>query len=163
MQIFPREFSIERSIDVDANEECVFDLISTLRCWELWHPNGSNDASIQRTYGGPPKGKGATCSWQSRRSGAGTMEVTNATRTSEVIVAVVFERPFKLRNVNTFRLLPSNSATRVVWSMRGPRPMLAKLLGLIVNVDKALAAHFDTGLASLKAVAQNQVRDRSLT
>ncbi len=52
-----------------------------------------------------------------------------------------------MRNVNTFQLKRAGSETILTWSMRGPKPRLARLLGLIFNVDKAMFKHFDDGRA----------------
>jgi hypothetical protein len=148
------EFRIERSISIAASDVTVFELISDLRNWERWNPNGRGDSSIKRTYGGATSGTGAIATWRGRRSGAGNMEITRATPSSEIIVVVNFDRPFRVRNLNRFKLSQDGTATIVTWSMCGPKPLLAKLLGLIINLDRFMAAHFDDGLAALKAIAE---------
>jgi hypothetical protein len=148
------EFTIERSISITASDATVFDLINDLRNWERWNPNGRGDTAIVRTYSGATRGIGAIATWRGPRSGAGDMEITSATPSSQIIVVVNFDRPFRVRNVNRFELRRDGSATILTWSMCGPKPLLAKLLGLIFNLDKSMAKHFDAGLAALRAIAE---------
>lgn len=152
------EFYIKQSVSIAAREATVFALISDLRRWELWNPQLRADPRTKRTYSGAMRGTGAVSTWNGPRSGAGKLEITSATPSSEVTAIVNFERPFKVQNLNTFELRPDGSSTVVTWSMRGPKPFLAKLLGLVINMDKSLAKHFDAGLAQLKAIAESEAR-----
>ena len=147
-------FSIARSTTISAPPAEVFDLIVDLRSWERWNPNGRDDATVERTYGGAVRGAGATAAWRGGRSGAGRMEIVSATLSSEVVVIVDFERPMKARNRNTFTLAAPDSATTVTWAMQGPKPLIGRLLGLVFDMDKMMARHFDAGLAALKAIAE---------
>jgi uncharacterized protein YndB with AHSA1/START domain len=148
------EISIERSIHVAAPAATVFELINDLRSWERWNPNGRGDPKIERTYGGAQSGEGAIASWRGSRSGAGVMEITCAIAPSEVTVMVKFERPFKVTNVNQFVLRPDDLGTKVTWSMRGPKPTIARLMGLVFNMDRVMEKHFEDGLTALKASAE---------
>ena len=38
--------------------------------------------------------------------------------------------------------------------MYGPRPFVAKVMGLFFNMDTMIGGDFETGLANLKAVAE---------
>jgi len=153
------EFEIERSTTIVAPPSRVFPLIADLHDWERWNPNGRSDPTIRRTYGGPPAGPGATSTWSGSRSGAGTMEIASATPDAEVIVVVAFDRPFKLTNRNRFTLAPEGDGTRVTWSMRGPKPWLAKIVGLVMSMERMLGKHFDEGLAALKAIAEGRASE----
>lgn len=149
------EFHIERSISIAASDADVFEFISNLRQWEQWNPTLRGADTMQRSYSGATRGAGAVAAWHCPRSGAGRMQITSATPSSQILVTVDFERPFKVQNRNTFELKSAGPSTVVTWSMRGPKPFLAKLMGLVINLDKALAKHFDAGLAQLKAAVES--------
>jgi uncharacterized protein YndB with AHSA1/START domain len=151
----PGGISIERSIMIAAPSRKVFQLVGDLHTWERWNPNGMGDPTVERTYGGSSSGYGATMDWRGKRSGAGRMEVLSATEPSEIVVAVDFEKPFKLRNINRFRLEPLGAATTLTWAIQGPKPLMAKVLGLFFSMDKMMARHCDAGLVSLKALAES--------
>jgi uncharacterized protein YndB with AHSA1/START domain len=153
------EFAIERSTTIAAPPARVFALIENLRNWERWNPNGRADPTVQRAYTGPVAGTGAAMTWRGSRSGAGAMEVTSATPDAEVIVVVSFERPFKVTNRNRFTLEPEGGGTRVTWAMRGPKPLLAKIVGLVMNMERMLGRHFEDGLAALKSLAENPANE----
>ena len=65
-----------------------------------------------------------------------------------------FLKPFKASNVTTFDLTPSGDATEVTWTMTGKRNPVMALAGKLF-FDKAIAADFDKGLASLKREAEH--------
>jgi Polyketide cyclase / dehydrase and lipid transport len=150
------EFAIKRSIRILASDTAVFGLINDLRRWEQWNPNGRGDTTIVRTCSTESRGIGAVATWRGRRSGAGNMQIISAVPFSMIVVTVDFERPFKLRNVNTFKLVRAGPETLLTWSMRGPKPLLARLIGLIFDIDKSMAKHFDAGLATLKSLAEGE-------
>ena len=66
----------------------------------------------------------------------------------------MFTKPFAAHNTATFDLTPEAGGTRVTWSMEGANPFMAKLMGLVFNLDKMIGGDFETGLASLKAQAE---------
>ena len=147
-------FDIEQSVAVAAPQQRVFDLIANLRAWELWNPNGMNDPSVERSYGGSPGRKGSTLRWRGRRSGRGQMEIIEVSQPDLVTVGVSFEAPFKVFNVNTFKLSYKDGATSVNWSMHGPMPLVAKVISLVVRPEKMMRGHFEAGLRHLKAIAE---------
>ena len=42
----------------------------------------------------------------------------------------------------------------MTWTMNGPSPYVAKLMGVFVNMDTMIGKDFETGLANLKAIAE---------
>jgi hypothetical protein len=66
-----------------------------------------------------------------------------------VVVDLHFIKPFRADNVATFALSRAGDTTNVSWSMTGPRNLLMKLMGLIMNFDKRIGADFEKGLARL--------------
>jgi hypothetical protein len=56
--------------------------------------------------------------------------------------------------VAEFALDTRGESTQVTWTMRGPSSFVTKLFGVFVSMDRMLGGMFETGLASLKAVAE---------
>ncbi|MGJ7901732.1 hypothetical protein [Lysobacter sp. 1R34A] len=46
--------------------------------------------------------------------------------------------------------------TEVTWPMSGERNFMFKAFGLFTSIDKRLGAHFEDGLAQLKAIAERR-------
>jgi hypothetical protein len=59
-------------------------------------------------------------------------------------------------NAIEFLLVPQGNATEVTWAMQGPSPYVARLMGLVFNMDRMVGGSFDAGLADLKALAEGR-------
>ena len=58
-------------------------------------------------------------------------------------------------NRAAFDFQPVGSGTQVTWSMDGPSPYIAKVMGLFFNMDRLIGGDFETGLANLKAASES--------
>ena len=102
------------------------------------------DPTQERTYGGADSGPGAKYAWSgNRKVGRGSMEILEANPTSDVRVAVNFEKPFKSENVTEFALRPEGSGTHVTWTMTGPQSTVTKLMGIFSSMDKMVGKDFE--------------------
>jgi hypothetical protein len=153
----PDTFRLQRSTEIKASPDKIYPLIADFRRWTAWSPYEHRDPALRRTYSGAPGGKGAIYAWEGNKDvGAGRMEMTAATESSEIVLDLDFSRPFVAHNVVTFSLVPRNDTTTVTWAMQGPVPFFAKVIHVFINMDKMVGGDFDTGLANLKAVAERQ-------
>jgi uncharacterized protein YndB with AHSA1/START domain len=148
--------NIRRSANINAPPERIFALINDFHQWPAWAPQDKMDPTMARTFSGPARGKGASSQWTSKgRAGRGRMEITESDPPGRIVVTVDFETPFKARNINEFALEANGATTRVTWSMRGPKPFIAKIVCVFVDMDRLLGKHFEAGLQALNAVAES--------
>ena len=147
-------FSIVRSAAIDAPPETVFGFIDDFHEWVLWSPWEKVDVELQKIYGGPEAGKGATYEWVGKKTGHGRMEILSSTPAALVEIDLQFFKPFKQRNRTTFALAPEAGGTRVTWTMTGAHNLMSKVMGLLINMDKMVGKDFATGLANLKAISE---------
>lgn len=151
----PASILVTRSVTIPAPPERVFGLIEDLHYWPQWAPQDRSDATLKRSYSGAVRGVGARSDWVSGgKGGSGHMLVVAARAAREVQVQVDFSRPFTAHNLNTFTLEPQGEGTRLTWSMRGTNPLLLRLLSLFSSPERMLGPHFESGLANLAALAQ---------
>jgi carbon monoxide dehydrogenase subunit G len=151
----PDTLSIARSIEIQAAPEKIFALIDDFHNWSQWAPQDREDPSIQRTFNGPASGVGAESEWTSKgRAGTGRMAITESVAPERVTVDVHFVKPFVAHNVNTFMLEPDRSATKVIWSMKGTNVYMLKLMSVLVDMDRMMGEHFESGLRDLKSAAE---------
>lgn len=147
----PDTFRVERTARIDAPAEKIFPLIDDFHRWGTWSPYEKLDPDMQRSFGGSASGKGATYAWESKgKAGAGRMEITESTPSSKIAINLDFTRPMEGHNVAEFTLQPQGNATQVTWSMHGPSPYVAKLMGIFFNMDQMIGKDFETGLANLR-------------
>ncbi len=156
----PDRFHVERSLAIAAPPEKIYPQIVSLRRWALWSPYEKKDPAMQRTFSGPEAGKGAAYAWDGDKNvGAGRMEITETSPPGQgtpgkVVIDLQFLRPFEARNIATFTLAPAGGTTTVTWAMDGPAPMISKVIGLFLDMDKMIGGDFENGLKALKAQAE---------
>ena len=151
----PDDFRVQRSISIKAPPEKIFPLIADLHSWAAWSPYEKRDPAMKRTFSGAASGKGAVYEWDGNSQvGAGRMEITDLQAPSKLTIKLDFIKPFEGHNTAEYTLKPDGESTSVTWAMYGPAAYVAKLMGIFVSMDKMIGTDFETGLASLKAVAE---------
>jgi uncharacterized protein YndB with AHSA1/START domain len=151
----PDTLRIGRSIVIHAPPEKIFGLIDDFHNWSQWAPQDREDPSIQRTFSGPASGVGAESEWTSKgRAGTGQMSIAESVPPERIVIDVHFVKPFVAHNVNTFIMEPSGASTKVTWTMQGTNVYMLKLMGVLVDMDRMMGEHFESGLRDLKAAAE---------
>jgi len=152
----PDVITVQRATDIKSTPDRVFSYLNDLRHWPAWAPQDRMDPTMTRTFSGAAQGKGACSEWTSKgRAGAGRMEITESAAPGKITVTVRFVRPFSAHNVNEFILERHGEVTRVTWTMRGTAPLILRLMSIFADVDSMMGKHFETGLHSLKVLAES--------
>jgi len=147
---------IRRSIDIAASPEKIFALINDFHNWSRWAPQDREDPTLKRTYSGAASGEGAISNWVGAGStGRGQMSITESVPPTSISITVDWEKPFAAHNLNEFTLEPHGATTKVIWTMRGTNVYVMKVMSIFMNMDRFMGRHFETGLANLKAAAEN--------
>ena len=152
----PDVFRLQRSIAIDAGPESVFPLINDLHAHEAWNPFDKPDPATTKTHSGSAQGAGAVYEWRSKgQSGSGKLSILQADPFSRIAMQLDMLAPFKASNEVIFILAPANGATHLTWSMQGPVPYPAKVMHTLFNMDRMVGKQFETGLANLKRIVEN--------
>jgi uncharacterized protein YndB with AHSA1/START domain len=160
----PGTFRVERTANINAPPEKIFALINDLRGWDAWSPYEKKDPLMKRTYSGAAQGTGAVYAWEGNREvGAGSIEITESTSPSRVLLNLHMIKPFEAYNIVEFTLEPGGVSTQVTWSMRGAMPYFSKVLGLFMNMDRMVGRDFEAGLANLKTAAEKKGTDNGVS
>jgi uncharacterized protein YndB with AHSA1/START domain len=151
----PNTLRVYRSLTINAPPERIFPLINDLHNWPRWQPQDREDPTLKRTYSGAASGAGAVSDWAGRgASGRGQMAIIESAPLRRVVVKVDFVKPFVAHNINEFILEPG-AATTVTWTMQGSNLYFMKLLCIVVNMDRMMGKHFESGLQNLKTAAES--------
>ena len=146
---------VQRVATINAPPEKIFPLINDFHSWTMWSPYETVDPAMKKTYSGAPSGKGAVYEWVGNSQvGQGRMEIVDTAMPSRVSIKLDFVAPFEGHNTAEFALTPQGNATNVSWTMDGPSPYVAKLMGVFVDMDEMIGKDFATGLANLKRLAE---------
>ncbi len=150
----PDTFRVERSITINASQAKVFALVNDLHQWNSWSPFEKLDPAMKKTFSGRASGVGAVYEWDGNGSaGAGRMEIID-TSSSTITFKLDFLRPFEGHNTAEFIFQPEGNGTKVTWAMYGPNNFAGKVIGLFLNMDKALGKEFEEGLSNLKSLTE---------
>jgi hypothetical protein len=145
---------IERQTTIASEPSQIAAHIVDFHEWADWSPWEDIDPDLARTYSGPASGVGATYEWSgNRKAGAGRMEI-QAITASEIDIALDFTRPFKSKSKAHFTLSPDGDRSVVKWQIHTPKTIMTKIAGVFMNMDKAVGADLEKGLAKLKATVE---------
>lgn len=151
----PNKFRIERSIHIKASPEKIFPFIIDFHHMQTWSAWEKIDPAMRRSFSGAKSGKGAIYAWDGNKDiGQGSMEILEATPSSNVLIKIDFFKPFEAHNMVEFTLVPNGETTTVSHAMYGPTPFISKLMCLFFSMDKMVGPKFEEGLANLKAAAE---------
>lgn len=151
----PDTFRVARTASINAVPEKIFPLMNDFRSFGSWSPYEKRDPEMKRSYSGPASGKGTVYAWDGNKNvGSGRMEILDSTPSSRIVIKLDFSRPFEAHNRVEFTLAPRGASTTVGWTMEGPVPFMAKIMHVLVNMDRMVGDDFETGLANLKSIAE---------
>lgn len=144
---------VERSMDMKASQEAVYNQVVDLKMWDNWMPWNKMDPNWKRTWGEKTSGEGASYSWDSEKNevGHGSITITKAV-------------PYELMENNLhfegqgdagggMKIEKTASGSRATWFIdmnMGSNPFKRLMGGMM---DKMMAPVFDKGLASLDSAA----------
>ncbi|HEX3868970.1 MAG TPA: SRPBCC family protein, partial [Pirellulales bacterium] len=148
----PDETHVQRSTTVDAPASVVFDQVNDFHNWQAWSPWAKMDPDAKNSFEGPESGKDAAFSWSGNHEvGEGKMTIVESKPSELVRIKLEFTRPMKNTCSTLFTFKPEGDKTTVTWDMTGKNDFRSKAVCLVMNMDKAVGAEFDKGLASMKA------------
>lgn len=151
----PNSFRLSRSITIVAPPQKVFGLVNDLRQFNAWNPWARMEPDSVITYGDTAVGVGGAYSWKGRKTGEGSMQITESVPAQRVSAKLDFVKPFEAHNQVEFTLQSSgDQAVSVTWAMHGPMPYLNRLMTIFFDMDKTVGKDFEAGLANLKALAE---------
>ena len=151
----PNTFTVRRATTVKAAPEAIFPLINDFHQWGTWSPYETKDPAMKRTYSGAASGNGAVYAWQGNKNvGSGRMEILDSSAPSKIVIKLDFFAPFEGHNTAEFTMLPQGDVTNVTWLMHGPVPFMAKIMHVLMNIDRMVGKDFEIGLANLKRLTE---------
>jgi carbon monoxide dehydrogenase subunit G len=154
----PDKFRVQRAASIKAPPEKIFAFLNDFRRWDAWSPWEKKDPAMKRTFGAATSGKGAVYAWKGNKDvGQGRMEIAESVPPFKITLKLDFVKPFEAHNIVQFTLEPKGNVTNVTWAMQGDTPYFAKIIHVFINMDSMVGKDFETGLANLKAAAENKL------
>jgi hypothetical protein len=112
---------------------------------------------MKRVFSGETSGKGAVYEWDGNNQvGKGRIEIIDTSAPARVTIKLDMIKPMEGHNIVDFTLEPRGGATHVTWAMRGSYAYIAKVMGLVCDMDRMIGKDFEAGLANLKSLAERR-------
>jgi uncharacterized protein YndB with AHSA1/START domain len=152
----PDTFRVQRTLDIKATPEALFPMIADLRQFNRWNPFALKDVKGTGQFSGPTSGPGAAYDFEGGSSGSGRITITDVTPPRRVAMSLIMTKPLAADHAITFSLQPAGDMTTVTWAMEGKTPLLGKVVHLFMSMDTMIGREFASGLAGLKALAEQK-------
>ena len=148
----PSKVRVERSMIINAPTEIVFDQINNLHNWEAWSPWRKMEPEAQLTYNNIPSGNGASFSWVGKKTGEGSLTITESVPNEKIVTALDFKG--QGQSVGGFDFNKEESGVKVNWymNMESQNPFM-KYMSMIMK--GMMKDQFDEGLKGIKQISES--------
>lgn len=156
------KFHVQRSIQIEAPPEQVFDRLADYSQWRTWSPwlCAEPDADVQVTD--DPSSVGSVYQWRGELVGQGEIEHVKLDPGRLIQDEIRFIKPFKSRSDVRFELDDVDGGTRVTWHMQGSLPWF--LFWLKSQMDIFIGMDYERGLKMIKEwIETGEVKSKTLT
>ncbi len=156
--LIPKEWSVSRSITIQAVPEQIFPYVNDFHEWHKWSPwNESKDPSLKYTYSGPATGPNAKQSWTSDEMGQGWMQITTSGQQMGVSYDLFIDMQGKQSNLTGNLLFKETvDGTEVTWTDRGNSGNSWVNRWMSLMIQSMLGHELETGLATLKSLVESK-------
>ena len=141
-------FHVDRTIEIAASTETVFDIVSDFSTWTKWSPWLCIDREAKVTVSDDPRSVGSLYQWAGELVGQGEVEQLRLERPASIKEEIRFLKPFKSRSDVEFQLESVGGNTKITWIMDGRLPWfmfwMKSSMMLFIGMD------YERGLKMLK-------------
>lgn len=153
----PKNYSVTRSITIDAPVEDVFGQVNMFANFNNWSPWFELDTNQKVVIEGTDGEVGSKMTWTSevKEVGSGSQEKIVVEQNSKVENTLRFDG-FSMAATDSWELSENeDGSTEVTWGIRGDLDFVGSLFFLFSDPDKMMGPDFERGLANLKEYVEN--------
>lgn len=151
--ILPSHYALERTIQIQAPIQNVFETVSDLQTWKQWNPwfqTGTMEVVVGKNMQDLPY-----IDWKGDQAGMGRMDVTKLVEPTQMESKVRFYVPKDTEAFESWTFQEMAGATQVTWSNQGQlEDVVSKWVGLFAN--QTMGGQFDKALANLKNMLEKR-------
>lgn len=148
-----KDYVVEREIIINKPKAEVFEYIKFLENQDNYSKWNMMDPDMKKTYQGTDGTVGFISAWESKKEnvGAGEQEIVNMIDGERIDTKLRFKVPFESQN-DAYMITEdmSNNQTKVKWGFKGAFPYPFNLMGLFMDMEKAVGGDLEVGLQNLK-------------
>ncbi len=154
--VAPKDYSVERSIQINAPKALVFNHTKYWKNWAGWSPWAEMDSTMTTSVVGTDGQVGSTYKWTGKEVGDGEMTATSLKANEEIAYHLHFIKPFDSHSDGYLRVADAEGGSKASWAMFGESPFPWNIMSLFMSMDKMVGKDFERGLALLKGVSEKE-------
>lgn len=141
------KIQIERKLEIDVPRETVFNAVLDLRTWPRWSPWLIHETDARIEFAEDCQVAGGFYRWQGGVIGAGKLTHAKINPPASISQEIEFSRPYKSVARILWEFEPSESGTRVSWSMNAEVPFWFRFMAR--RMRAMIERDYELGLALL--------------
>lgn len=145
-------YSVQRSTQIDASPERVFDVVSDFGTWTTWSPWLCADPNAHVEVSDDSSSVGSLYSWAGELVGEGEIEHRKLQSGRLIEDEIRFMKPFRSKSEVAFNMEPAAEGTKITWHMRGNLPWF--LFWMRSQMEGFIGMDYDRGLRMLKELME---------
>lgn len=145
-------FSVQRSVEIQADPMRVFQLVSDFSTWTTWSPWLIAEPETQVTVSADPRSVGSTYEWNGNITGAGQITHRKLIPGQLVDDELLFLKPFKSKAQVRFELAPASRGTKLTWVMDSSLPWF--MFWMIPMMKTFIGMDYRRGLEMIKDLVE---------
>ncbi|MBK7692025.1 MAG: SRPBCC family protein [Bacteroidetes bacterium] len=126
----PKKMDVSTKRNIEATPTAIFSQIAELRNMQNWSKWILEDTTMELNFGKTSSGIGGTYSWKSKKSGEGSMTITNIDVNKMLAYDLSFKGWDAVAKVK-MELVPQGKSTEVTWSMKDDKEFPFYLRGMM--------------------------------
>ena len=157
----PSDYKVERSREVNAPMEIVFEQVSKFNNWDGWSPWKEKDSSATYTITGEDGVVATKYAWSGdpETTGKGSMTVTEMILNEKFAYDLEFTEPWQMKSKGYFHLSSADEVTTINWVDEGDIPFMQRPMMLFMNLDAMMGPDFERGLFKIDSLSQIMAED----
>ena len=154
--LLPKEVRVERSTEIYASPQAVFEMVSDFRQFNRWQPWAQIDPTTRYVYEGPATGAGSRMNWYSDHPevGNGSQEIIVSEPYSKVSTNLDFGGQGTA--VADYLIDEMDGGSVLTWTLvtnMGGNPVMGYVA---LAMDSMVGTAYEQGLNNLKDILENQ-------
>jgi effector-binding domain-containing protein/uncharacterized protein YndB with AHSA1/START domain len=141
-------FEVQRSIEIAASPEQVFETLVDYHTWSHWSPWLCAEPDAQVNVSEDSRAVGATYAWDGELVGSGQLTHLQIKPGRQIDDEIEFLKPYRSKSSVQFQLDPLKNDTLVTWRMDGSLPW--HLFWMRSRIQAYVGLDYERGLKMLK-------------
>ena len=150
----PSSYRVERTKDMSASAEVIYEQIAIFENWDAWSPWGEKDSTMTSVRTGEPGKVGSKTEWSGdpELSGTGSMTMTELVEFVKITYDLHFD-DMDMTSQGGINLEAKEEGTTVTWYDGADIPFLFRPMVLFFDIEAKVGPDFERGLVLLDSIS----------